>query len=300
MKTISYQKFNWIDIVKPSDKDIAFLEKNFPFHHLIVEEIKTPTYHPLIELYDDYMFVILHFPNLNASGEHIHNMEIDFLITKNSLVTVRYENFPDFETMLDAVNRSPASFMNKTTGHLFHHIIKQLLNKTFPELDRIKEATDRIEDRIFERFDEDIIEKIALLKREVIDFLRALKPQRAVWDAAPAVFMKFWGKRLKPYLSDIVADYHRTLHIAETHKEIIDSLHLTFSSLLDNKRNYVIKVLTIFTAIILPLSLVASIYGMNLKFLPLADHPRAFWWFLIGMLAAIVLFLAYFRKRKWL
>ena len=300
MKTISHQNFKWIDIVKPTDEDIAFLEKNFPFHHLIVEEIKTPTYHPLIELYDDYIFIILHFPNLNSSGEHIHNVEIDFLITKDSLVTVRYEAFSDFEVLFNATNQSPAAFMGKTTGHLFHHVIKQLLNKTFPELDRIKEAIDQVENQIFERFNEDIIEKIALLKREILDFLRALKPQKSVWDTAPSIFMTFWGKQLKPYLSDIVADYHRTLHIAETHKEIVDSLHLTCSSLLDNKRNYVIKVLTIFTAIILPLSLVASIYGMNLKFLPLADHPQTFWWFLLGMLAATGLFLAYFRKRGWL
>jgi len=96
-----------------------------------------------------------------------------------------------------------------------------------------------------------------------------------------------------------MADYNRTLHFTETHKEVLDSLHITSSSLLDNKRNYVIKVLTIFTAILLPLSFIASLYGMNVA-LPLGDDPMLFWWLLGGMTVGVLWGLAWLRKSKWL
>jgi len=149
MRTVEYENLKWIDIVKPTDQETSFLERQFGFHHIIVEEIKTPTYHPLIESYGSYLFLILHFPNFNHRNQQIQNIEIDFLITKDTLVTIRYQDFSDFDEFLSAAEKNPSLYLSKTTGHLLHFIIKRLFNKTFPELDRIKEAIDNIEDKIF-------------------------------------------------------------------------------------------------------------------------------------------------------
>jgi len=300
MRVIEYENLKWIDIVKPGEQEANFLERQFGFHPLIVEEVKTPTYHPLVESYGAYLFLILHFPNFNFDNQQIQNIEIDFLVTKDILVTVRYQDFSDFDAIFSTIENNPGQYLNKTTGHLFHAIVKRLFNKTFPELDRVKEAIDKTEEEIFKRFDEHIIEEIAYIKHEIIDFIRALKPQKSVWESSPEILLDFWGERLKPYISDLIADYNRTLHFAETHKEVVDSLHLTSSSLLDNKRNYVIKILTVFTAILLPLSLIASIYGMNLVHLPLANDPRAFWWFLWGMILITVGAVTWLKKNKWI
>lgn len=302
MRIIEYQKLKWIDIYRPRDDDIKYLAEHFDFHPLILEEIKTPTYHPLLTAYKTYLFWILHFPDWDSGNGHIQSTEVDFLITRDTLVTIRYNNkFSDFDEILKLIEESPAAYMNKTTAHLFYHIIKKLFNMTFPELDRIKESIDKCEDRMFSSLDDKIIGQIASIKHQVLDFIRTLRPQKSVWEVAPAVVLEFWGEeRLKPYFSDLIADYNRTIHFADTHKEVIDSLHMTSSSLLDHKRNYVIKILTIFTAIILPLSLLTSIYGMNISYLPFANHPAAFWWFLASMALATALILLFFRIRKWI
>lgn len=300
MRIIEYQNLKWIDIVNPKEEDMKFLAEKFGFHQLILDEIKTPTFHPLIESYGTYLFWILHFPNFAFGNDQIQAVEVDLLITKDALITVRYCDFTDFEEIFQMTKEKPASYLHKTTGHLVYYLIKSLLNRTFPELDSVKEEIDRSEDQVFRAFDENIIEKITLIKRRIIDFIRAIKPQKAIWDAAPEIILGFWGERLKPYFSDLIVDYNRILHIAETHKEIVDSLHLTSSSLLDHRRNYAIKILTIFTAILLPLSLFASIYGMNLLHLPLANHPSAFWWFIGGMILVIIAMLGYFHKQKWI
>ncbi len=300
MRIIEYQNLKWIDIVNPQEEDMKFLAEKFGFHQLILDEIRTPTYHPLIESYGTYLFWILHLPSFDTGNDQIQAVEVDLLITKDALITIRYCDFTDFEEIFQITKEKPASYLHKTTGHLFYYLIKGLLNRTFPELDSVKEEIDQGEDQIFRAFDEKIIEKIALMKRRIVDFLRAIKPQKAIWDAAPEMVLNFWGERLKPYFSDLIVDYNRILHIAETHKEIVDYLYLTSSSLLDHRRNYAIKILTIFTAILLPLSLFASIYGMNLLHLPFANHPSAFWWFVGGMVLVIIFMLGYFHKKKWI
>jgi magnesium transporter len=299
MEIIEYKGLKWIDIFTPTDDEMKILEKDYDFHPLIIEELKTPTFHPILESYQDYIFTILHFPNLDSESERVESIEIDFLVTKDTLITIRHQKFKDFDDVRFAIFGKPEQFMQNSSGHLFYHIVKKLISKRFPELNRFGQSIDRIESEIFEDFNEDIIEKIAIIKRQMIDFIKTVKPQKAIWDSIDDVGIKFWGEELRPYLVDIQTDYNRTLHFAETHNETVDSLHLTSSSLLDNKRNYVIKVLTIFTAIILPLSLIASIYGMNIA-LPLADNPGAFWWFLIGMATVIAAMLLFFHKRKWL
>ncbi|MDP3792271.1 MAG: magnesium transporter CorA family protein [bacterium] len=299
MKIVESNGLKWVDIVKPKDEDIKFLEDNFPFHHLILEEIKTPTYHPVLESYGDYLFLILHFPNFYRKSKQIQSVEIDFLITKNALVTIRYQDFPDMENIFHDVEQNHNDYFNKTTGHLFHHLTKKLFSKMFPELDEIKKSIDDIEEHIFKDFNDNIIEKIAYIKKQILDFIRALKPQKAVWEAMHDTTLEFWGEEIKPYISDLIADYNRTLHFVETHREVMDSLHLTSSSLLDNRRNYVIKILTVFTAIILPLSLITSIYGMNLNYLPLADHPDMFWWFSGGMILIAVIAIIWLKKKGW-
>lgn len=297
MREIKYDGIRWIDIFKPTDRDIKFLADNFNFHHLLLEEIKTPTYHPLLESYGAYLFLILHFPNLYRRTNQIQSVEIDFLITKDTLITVRYQDFPDFDGIFDEVGKTPEHF-DKTTGHLLHYLTKRLFSKMFPELDKIKESIDGIEEHLFKQFGEKIIEDIAHVKKHILDFIRALKPQKAVWDTAPEIALEFWGEEIKPYISDLVADFNRTLHFTETHREVADSLHITSSSIFDTKRNYVMKILTVFTAILLPLSLFASIYGMNIH-LPFTESRNTFWWIMGLMTVGTLIALAWLRKNKW-
>ena len=131
MRVIEYQNLKWIDILKPTDEDIKFLQDNYNFHHLILEEIKTPTYHPLLGSYESYLFWILHFPDMDALKQ-IRTIEIDFLITQNAIITVRYEDFDDFEEVFAKIQKNPEKRLDKTTGHAFHFLIKKLFSATFP------------------------------------------------------------------------------------------------------------------------------------------------------------------------
>lgn len=299
MRTLHLKKLKWIDILNPKKEDVEFLRKNFSFHPLILEEIKHPTFHPLLESYESYLFWITHVPNWGTNS-HIVSQEVDFLMTSDALVTIRYQKFDDFEKVYEEIAKNQERYRLEITGHLFYHIVRSLLEDTFPELDKIKKEVDEIEEEIFSKLDERIIERLTGLKRDATDFLRTLKPQKYVWEAAQKKCLDFWGARFKPYFSDLFADYHRIFHIIETHKEAVDTLFGSSEALLNAKRNYVIKILTIFTAVILPLSLITSLYGMNIKYLPGSDNPFAFFIFIILMIVVSISSLIYFKWKKWL
>ncbi|MEK7628179.1 MAG: magnesium transporter CorA family protein [Patescibacteria group bacterium] len=298
MQVVKFGNLQWIDIVAPCDDDIRYLEDHFGFHQLILQEVRTPTLHPLVAEYEGYLFLVLHFPNQSKNTGRVLNAEIDFLITTDTIVSVRYQTFDDFQEQLHSM--ADNHDVHKTTGHLFHAMAKHLFSSTFPELDGIKKAVDDAEDAIFAHVDDANIERLADIKRKVLDILRALRPQESVWESFHTIATRFWGEGMRPYLSDLDADYNRVLHFAEMHLSIIDSIHVTASFLLDNRRNNVMKVLTLFTAIILPLSLITSIFGMNFTHIPYAANPQAFYWLIAGMVASTILMIVYFRNKKWL
>ncbi|MDP3093795.1 MAG: magnesium transporter CorA family protein [bacterium] len=300
MRIIEQDNFKWIDILKPDREALDFLRDNFNFHPLILKEAQQPTLHPMVERYEDYLYLILHFPDFNHSANRwIQTVEIDFLITRDALITIRYQDFVDFEEIFDLARKDKINFFGQSTGHLFYHLVRGIFAKMHPEIDYFKTEIDELDSQIFQQFEEKYLERIAWLKRQILNFIRAIKSQKGVWETLPLTAFGFWGRELKPYFSDLVADYSRLLNVVETNKEVVDSLYLTLSSILDNKQNHVMRLLTIFTAIILPLSLFASVYGMNLINLPLAGHHLAFWFFLFGMITVTVLMLIYFRRRKW-
>jgi len=299
MRQLKLKNLTWIDIVKPHNGDLDFLQKNFNFHSLILKEIKQPTYHPLFESYNTYLFWILHFPDWEKNS-HITSQEIDFLITRNVIITIRYSNFKNFDEIWRNIEQNYSKMKLEITGHLFYQIVRKLLNNTFPEINHIKEIIDEMEDKIFIDPDEKAVIKVNDLKRTIIDFLKTFKPQQFVWENSQEEVLFFWGERFKPYLSDLVTDYRRILHLIDTYWAIAKTLNYSLEAIFNDRRNHVVEILTIFTAIILPLSLLTSLYGMNLAHLPFANHPFAFWGFIILMAVSSILALAYFRYKKWL
>lgn len=299
MRTLQLKKFKWIDVLNPTVKDMEFLRKNFDFHPLILKEIQSPTHQPMLEPYENYVFWIIHFPTKAEDGQ-VSDFEIDFLITKDTVITVRYREFDIFEKVFNRIKAHPEEYRLEIPGHLFYNIARQMLLYVFRKLEEYEDERELVEKRIFPQIDESIIAEMTKLKCNVISFLRMLKPQRFVWESARDRIVAAWGERFRPYMTDLLADHYRILHVIETEREVIDTLYISADVMLNNRRSSVMKILTIFTAIILPLSLVAGMYGMNLTHLPWADHYYTFW----AMVGLSLVFsgtaLIIFKAKKWL
>ncbi len=304
MNTIKTQQLNWIDMKNPSKKDLDYLKKNFDLHPVTLGELLSPTLRPKVEHYDHYLYMVVHFPFYNSRKQVTESVEIDFLITQNTLITIRYEELPAFKEFwgkcqIDKMAREHS--FSETTAFLLYCILENLYSFSLRQLDHISKKINQIEDKMFkEKGSEEIVGKISLVRREVLDFKKTIKPQKTILDSLKIRGIEFFGRKMKPYFMDIIGDYARVWNSLENHKETIEALRETNDSLVSSRTNRIMRVLTVFAVIVFPLTLLASIFGMNTQFLPIVGHRYDFWIIFGFMLLATLGMLLYFKWKKWL
>lgn len=303
-KECSINGIRWVAVEMPSTDDLSFITGLFDYHPFIVESIVAPTLHPLAELFADHLFLILHFPLIERNRDPNHIVEVDCLITKNLLVTITYMPFENLDAIFKNVQESISirkQLTHKHTDFLVYHIVDRLFKKQFEDLDYFEKEITQIENKIFKEDERLTVEDIAHTRKDIIDFRRPLKPQVAVLSSFIEKATHLYGKKsMVPYWTDLLTSEDRIRNIIDNQKETMDVLYQTNESLLSSKLSRIIAVLTIFSAVILPLNLISSIWGMNQRVIPLRDGPNDFW-ILIGAMAAVAaLLLLYFRKKRWL
>ena len=189
--------------------------------------------------------------------------------------------------------------MNKSSIYLFHHIVKNIYEFASRQLDHVDEKINDIEEAIFSGHQKEMLLALSLARSDVLNFLRTIKPQDSVLESLLAR-ADFFEKNAKPYIIDLLGEQHRVLNQAENNRETIEGLQTTNASLLEHRTNEVMKVLTIITFIALPLTLIANVFGMSSKNLPMVDRPYFFWIILCIMAASIGGFIMIFKHKKWL
>lgn len=293
----------WIHITKPTRDDFVFLNSVFTYHPLVKEAIVSPTLHPTLDTFDDHMFLVMHFPLIDRGISANRLGEVDFLITKDILVTISYLNYRSLEEIFQTFRQNPgllSDVQQKHTGYLLHHVIDRLFQKLAGDLNYLEEEITRIEDKIFKKSNRHLVQEISHIQRDVLDFHRWLKPQSAVLKRLIEKGEVFFGKGISHYFADLLSMEERFENIVENQRDTIGALHRTNESLLSSNLNSIIVVLTVFSAIIMPLNFVASIWGMNHQYLPLRDGPYDFW-IVMGLMALIMIgALVVFRRRSWL
>ncbi|OGD31883.1 hypothetical protein A3C91_00405 [Candidatus Azambacteria bacterium RIFCSPHIGHO2_02_FULL_52_12] len=303
-KECSINGIRWVSVHKPTHEDIAFIADLFSFHPFVTESIIAPTLHPLVEYFKDHLFLILHFPLIERTQAPNHIVEVDCLITKDTLVTISYMAFERLETIFEDAQKNPAirkQLARKHTDFLLYRIIDRLFQKQLEDLDYLEKEITHIENKIFKRDDRLTVEEISHTRKDILDFRRSINPQTVVLQSFVEKAERFYGKKsMAPYWSDLLTTEDRIKNLIENQKETMDVLYQTNDSLLSSRLSRIIAVLTIFSAVILPLNLISSIWGMNQRVLPLRDGPFDFWIVVGVMVAVALLLLLFFRRKLWL
>jgi magnesium transporter len=303
MTTIKTPHVTWLDIKNPSPKELKYLSENYSVHPVIVEGLEEPTLRSRAEDYNGYIYLVLHFPVFNETKKISEPVEIDFIITPDTLISVRYEDIEPLDEFIKKC-RPPNSAlkknsMSKSSIYLFYYLIKEMYTHSLRQLEHMEAKIIEIEDAIFSGRQKEMLLALSLARSDVLNFLRTLRPQNTVLESLLARSESFESKA-KPYLIDLLGEHHRVLNQAENNRETIEGLQTTNASLLEHKTNEVMKILTIITFIALPLTLIANIFGMSSKNLPIVDHPYFFWIILGIMAASIGGFIMIFKHKKWL
>jgi len=295
-------KVTWVDIQDPSQEDIKYLKEKLNLHPLILAEIIPPGHRAKAEHHKDYLFLVLYYPIYNKEKRETKPRELDIIITKDTIITSHYRSILPLKSLFDKCNlykQARNSYMSEGSGYLLFYILSAFWKTCLIKLVQIDKRINEIEKEIFRGKEKEMVSEISLVKTDIINFWRIIEHQEEILKSLSLEGEKFFGPQITPYFSDILGTYGRALNTLKIYKEAISALENTNQSLLSTKTNEIIRTLTVFSVIILPLTLLASVWGMNV-YLPFAENRFGFL-FIAGMMFFIMVFmLVYFKKKRWL
>ncbi len=299
--TIESGKLKWYNIQNPSDEDINYLKDNFHFHPLDIEDCRSLNQRPKIDIYDDYYFMILHFPYLDKANKFVRTKEVKIFWGKDYIISIGKSNLLIknlFTSFKDQSIKLNASISGNSDGILYT-ILDRLMVETYSLLLRLGGEVELINRELFNKKAEKTIERISITRKNIILINTIFKPQLRLFHKFESGDIKGYAEDMEEYWGDILDYYQKMWDMVEDYAELIEGLSKTFDSLQTNRINEIMKILTFFSSIMLPLTMITGMYGMNIG-LPFQQHPYAFW-MVFGLMGTIVITLViYFKRKGWM
>ncbi len=292
----------WINVERPRSLEQAWLEERFEFHPLDYEDVRSRNQRPKVDEYDDYLFIVLHFPRYDKNVSRLNAAEVDIFVGPDFLITLPNEPLQPIDYLFERCRGNEEmreELFSKGPGYLLYKIVDDCVDASFPMLNKIGLKLDRIEEEIFEGEGEDVVRDISNAKQEIINFRKVVRPQRVAFRDLERNKARYIAEDLDIYFDDIIDASERVWDLLENYKEVVEGLEATNESAIAHRTNETFRVLTAISLIILPLTLLASLFGMNVH-LPFEDNQYAFWIILGTMVAVVVGVAAFFRRRGWL
>ena len=306
VQSISEGKLTWIYIEKPTEAEGQYLEDKFGFHPLEIDDVLSRAQRPKIDEDDDHLFIVMQFPVFDKENRITRPSEVDVFIGEDYVVTVHCSGdlkpLSKFFQECRIRDESRAAYLGRSSGYLLYHIIDRLVNYCFPILNRITENIDDIEDVIFTEAVPATVRSISLLRRDLISFRRVVRPQIAVLETLEQEDYPFFKEEQEIYFGDIADHVRKIWDGLEDCKEVVDGLAETSNWLTSHRIQEIMRVLTIITVVLAPLTLLTGIFGMNV-FLPGGIERGGLLSFgvILGAMGTIGLSVfAYLRHRRWI
>jgi magnesium transporter len=302
VEVIEAEGLRWINIVRPREADQAWLEERFEFHSLDYEDVFSRNQRPKVDEYDDYLFIVLHFPAYDKSVGRLNAAEVDLFVGPDYLITIPNEGLQPIEYLFERCRTSEdlrEELFSKGSGYLLYKIVDACVDASFPMLRKMGNKLERVEQEIFEGNSAEVVRDISNVKQEIINFRKIVRPQRPAFRDLERNKARYIAEDLDIYFDDIIDASERIWDMLENYKEVVEALEATNESALVHRTNEVFRVLTAFSVIILPLTLVASIWGMNVH-VPGQGSVGGFWAVMGGMVLLLGVLVVFFRRRGWL
>jgi len=301
---IKTKEYFWIHFEENDEQTIKYLEKEFKFHELDIEDISSGPQQPKVDFYKDYLFGIFHFPDFQSDKGRIHVIELDVFLSKDYLITITKGNnkrINDFFQNIKNNKEYKEEMMEQGSAFLMYEIIDKLTEGCWPVVRKISTQISEAEEEIYsEESSKGVVWQIAIIRRNLIRLKRIITPQIIVISELVKTDQPYLKKALNDYLDDIGDTLSRMQGIVGGYFDTMDTLHNINESLISQRTNQVIKFLAIISASLLPLTLLTGIYGMNIQGLPFANDPNMVWLVFGGLFVFIFIVLIFSRKRDWL
>ncbi len=296
----------WVDMESPSQEELYSVMDNYNIDPITMRELLEPSLKPRVEKINDYIYLVLHFPSLR-DGKTLSELEIDFIITKNTLITARYKASGVFQDLtqtfkvLSAKSQEDESTYNMHSAYdLFFELVLRMYRAVEAQIEEVRDDLEDIEEDIFNNKEKEMVFAISNVGRDILNLRQALEPHHEILKSLKEHMKADGFDGIKDKMALMENMYYKLRKNTEALSWSLSELRETNNTLLSTKQNEVMKIFTILAFVTFPLSLFASIYGMNTKYIPLVGAENDFW-IVIGMMAfATVLMFIYFKHKKWI
>ncbi|MCL6642154.1 MAG: magnesium/cobalt transporter CorA [Candidatus Bipolaricaulota bacterium] len=289
----------WLDFPRPEAAEIQKMGELFNLHPLAVEDLINPQYRPKIDTYDNGLMIVLRDADVDRIQKSLSALELDLFLGRNFLITVHTERMECIEMTLARLNSSEARIIGRGPDYLAHTIIDLLVDDNLQLLSWLDEEINELEEAIFTNPDKAALQQAAKLRKNIVYLQRVLSPQLELIRRLSGDELPFIKKSLRVYFRDVYDNLARINDLIFTYREVISTDMAIHQALISNKLNDIMKTLTVIATIFLPLTFIASIYGMNFEFMPELSQP----WGYPSVLALMLLIgggmFWWFKRRGW-
>ncbi len=302
IEQLSHEGLRWIHIERPGPLERAWLAEHFDFHPLDLEDVMSRNQRPKIDEYPDYLFIVLHFPIFDKQVGRLNAGELDIFVGPDYVITLPNQPLKPVEYLFERCRTSEEmreQYFRKGSGYLLYQIVDQSFDYCFPMLRKIGNKLEQLEEEIFSGAGEEIVRDISNVKQEIINFRKTIRPQRTVLRDLERTKQRYMAEGMEVYFDDIVDASERIWDMLENYKEVVEALEDTNESVISHRVNDILRVLTAFSVVVLPLTFIASLWGMNVG-VPGENSVAAFWIIVGVMVAMLVGMIGFFRHRGWL
>jgi len=294
----------WIHLDRPDAESAQELAERFGWHPLDVEDVLSKRQRPKIDEYDEerYLFAVLHFPVYDKAIQRLNAAELDLFLGPDYVVTLPTVELLPVTRLFRRCEADDAyreQLFAKGSGRLLYEVLDDLFDYCFPILDKIGHKLDTIEDDMFEGRAEDVVRDISNVKQEIISYRKIIKPERSTLRLLERRVEQFLPEELDLYFDDIVDAAERIWDLLDNYKEVVEALESTNESVLSHRQNDVLRLLTLISVTMLPLTLITGIFGMNLDF-PGFGTAAGFWVIVAAMVTTLTGMIAFFKLKRWL
>jgi len=299
LEQITWNGFTWIDVVPPSPREAEYLAAHFPFHPLDLDDTMSRIQRPKIDEYSSYLFFVFNFPRYNKEERALMSSQVSAFIGPDYVVTLHNGELKPLvklfkECQLDEESRK--EYMGHGSAYLLYRILDRLVDYCLPILSKVEDNLESIEDILFkEKAGGEITREISRIRRDIIVFRRIIWPMRSVAASLEPKLRRFTTEDLSVYFGDLVDHLDRIWDDLGMYKEIGEGLSDTTYILSTERTNEVIRLLTVIATIMMPITVVASVYGMNVT-LPFQNSDYAFLYVILITLAIIGGMLYFFKR----
>jgi magnesium transporter len=302
LESLTLGDLTWVNIEGATERETEYLAQNYPFHPLDLDDCLSRIQRPKIDEYKDYLFLVFHFPIFNEAVRVTTPSQLSVFVSGKYLITLHKGELKPLvklfrECQIDEESRQ--EYFSQGSGYLLYRIIDRLVDYSLPILNKIGDNIENVEDNIFSNGVRGAIREISILRRDIISFRRIIWPMRAVIGTLEPKIRHFTKMDMAVYFGDVTDHLDKIWDALDEYKEVIEGLNDTYDSLATNRTNEVMRMLTIIATILLPITVVASIFGMNIS-LPFQNSDYSLLFVFLIMLAVVSGMLYFFRRQHWI